>query len=108
MAVPLAAFQDAVPRLQEIYNQITGAQPYKLEIKPISGTDIYYTDGDAQYWTGKIAFINPKTNLDDKVYYFTPAGLTRVLRSPSLDPLNDWIKSVVDVYNEQSKQTSQS
>jgi hypothetical protein len=108
MAVPLAAFQVAVPRLQEIYNRITGAQPYNLEVKPISGTDVYYTDGDAQYWTGKIVFMNPKTNLDDKQYYFTESGIVRVLRSSSLDPLNEWIKTVVDSYKDQSKQTSQS
>lgn len=106
MSVPLEAFQVALPSLQKVYDRIVGAYPYKLEIEPISGSDIYYTDGDAQKWTGKIVFMNSKTGLDDKVLYFTPSGITRVLRSDTLNPFNDWIKSVVEEYEEQSKQTS--
>lgn len=105
MAVPLEAFQAALPGLQDVYDRQVGVFPYKLEIKPISGTDIYYSDGDARNWTGKIVFLNPKTGLDDNQLFFANSGIVRALRSDSLNPFNTWVKSVVDTY--WSKQTPQ-
>jgi hypothetical protein len=99
MSVPLSAYAAALPDLQAKYDALK-IGTYTLKIEPISGTDIYYSDGDARSYKGKISLFDPAKGYSDFQIFFTDDGLTHNRRSSSDDVFQTWIITTAHQYRE--------
>ena len=104
MSVPLSTYTTALPELQAKYDALKIGN-YTLKIEPISGTDIYYSDGDAQRYKGKISLFDPAKGYSDFQLFFTDEGLIHNRRSSSDDVFQTWIITTARKYRE-SQQSS--
>ena len=69
MVVPLQAYKDALPILQTQYDALS-LGPYTLKIEPINGLDVFYSDGSAQNYDGKIVLYEKGKDYSYSQYYF--------------------------------------
>ncbi len=68
----LTEFQAALPALQAEFAKVS--EPNReVRVEPVSTLDLFYSDGDAQHYTGKITVFNTDVGLATS-WYFTPAG----------------------------------
>ena len=88
-------FKAKEKELQEAFALISSTHTVKLA--PISGTDMFYTDGSAMNYTGKIVVVNTESGLDAQ-WYFTPSGPVDHFPKVYDACFRKWIASVVAVY----------
>lgn len=88
----LLDYKAALPALQAAFAPIA-AEGQTITVEPIESLDVYYTDGSAVAYTGKITILTPPFGLKTS-WFFTPAG--PVDHFPTLyDPIfRKWIASV--------------
>lgn len=94
MSVSLSTYIAALPQLQAKYAALKIGN-YILKIEPISGTDVYYSDGTAQYYTGKISLYEPTKEYSDIQLFFTDDGLVNKPRSTADEVFQTWILETV-------------
>ena len=90
MSVPFSVYTAALPQLQAKYDALKIGS-YTLKIEPISGTDVYYSDGAAQYYKGKISLYDPSKTYSDIQLFFTDDGLVNKPRSSADEVFQSWI-----------------
>ena len=103
MIIPLEVYRNALPQLQAEYDsQKLGS--YTLTIEYINGLDLFYSDGSARDYKGKIVEFDVQRNYGYTQEYFTETGLVYSPKTPKTALYQKWILDTTRKYLESSKQ----
>jgi len=94
MSIPLQVYMDALPQLQAKYEE-----PFTLKIEPISGLDMFYSDGSAQNYTGKIVLYTKEREYSYAQKYFTEDRLVSSTGTPRDILFETWILETTANYH---------
>ena len=105
MAIPLKVYSDNLLHLQVEYDGLH-LGPYVLKIEPVNGLDLFYSDGSAANYLGKIVEFDEKKGYGLTQRYFTSTGLEYKTKTDKDELFQKWILETTRQYLESSKQTS--
>ncbi len=107
MSVPLQVYIDNLQKLQQEYDALH-LGPYILKIEYVNGLDLFYSDGSAANYLGKIVEFDEKKGYSNTQQYFTSRGLEHAPKNKRDQLFQKWIVEITNQFLESSKQTSQS
>jgi hypothetical protein len=91
MSIRYSSFKNAEAQLQAAFQAKFPNQ--SVHIEEISGTDIYYTDGDAQRFMGKFVLVDANGSKSGMAF-FTESGPAYSFPKAYAKCFQDWIDSI--------------